>query len=424
MTAEALDFPDGEIVLEDAPTFFTMVPVWLTFSEARDKALRIYIYLYEHTNQARDGRLVAWPKQTDIAEFARLKDPKAVRGYIQDLVDVGALRIEEVRYQGGMRRAHRYHLRFNPPPGYAGTVSLDGYRDAKTCKTAGQPGGVVFAPTGGGKNATTGGGENNTAQPRPTTTQKKTPEAPSSPQASRTPEGPVAVSTARPAKAAAPRPAKPKRAVVKTQVRRSSQQVRDRNAVFAVLRDIPEMGQAATPLPKGLPPVLRSLIDEQLAHRTVEQLTGRVLARWHGSKTLQDAAAAGKLERAVGICVGLLKAGDCQNPRCEDGWNIDTGADCPSCEAHRERRRRARADGVPAPRREDAVPPVPLDECEGCGKPWARRLGPDHPDRCAACKPPEGPRTALGVVNQALPPWPLDEAAQQAYSDFLKENAG
>ncbi|MFF4344863.1 hypothetical protein ACFY00_33685 [Kitasatospora sp. NPDC001540] len=146
-------------------------------------------------------------------------------------------------------------------------------------------------------------------------------------------------------------------------------------------------------LPKWRPPVLRDVILQECQTRTAEQLIARADRRWYtwGLAAAADTATGGAgLAHPVGAAVRILGPYRCQvdgcgrecpDPRCEDGFVIDSGRRCPRCvehhdEAHRSRRRRTgRREGA------DAVPAEAY--CLDCG---ARVSGPLQSDgTCQDC---------------------------------------
>jgi hypothetical protein len=171
-----------EIIPENWPIYHTEVPVWVLLSGTRSHSYKAYAFLAEHINNRRPGERIACPKQAAIARVLGLKNPRQVASYMNELAKIGAVRIEEYRYQGGMRRGYRYYVRFNPPAGYTGLLTLgqfyDDNSDVRSAESAGRtassgarggpkspPCGVPKSRTSGGtKNSTSGGTKNSTAR--------------------------------------------------------------------------------------------------------------------------------------------------------------------------------------------------------------------------------------------------------------------
>lgn len=138
--------------------------------------------------------------------------------------------------------------------------------------------------------------------------------------------------------------------------------------------------------------VARVLVEEQ---RTVEQLVARLERRWVQWSYEDDAIAlSGQgLDRPLGVLLTLLGPSSCwgNNPRCEDGTDIDTEAVCPRCEEARadkaaERRPPDQAlDGysVTFERPADGEP-SPYVECVGAG--CGMKMLPTPDGLCRECR--------------------------------------
>ncbi|MEV4975548.1 hypothetical protein [Streptomyces scopuliridis] len=113
------------------------------------------------------------------------------------------------------------------------------------------------------------------------------------------------------------------------------------------LPDVPELSQAILDALAG---------DVPAADRTVAQLGARIEERWnHHGWAVKFYA--GQIQSPVGAAVAMVRPlarGDrygCANPRCDAGFDVDTGAECMTCperiEAHKaERRQQARCAAV------------------------------------------------------------------------------
>lgn len=163
------DAEEGDdIVAEDWPTFYTQVPVWVLLSGCTAQAYKLYAFLSEHINSRTTGRRIAWPKGDALARALGLKDYRKAARYCRELEALGAMRIEEIRYAGGMRRRNRYHVRFNPPATYQGLLSLSQFYEANpdvrspstkpsSTKSAGHTGGTQKDTTAGAQEGTADG---------------------------------------------------------------------------------------------------------------------------------------------------------------------------------------------------------------------------------------------------------------------------
>ncbi|MEY9878179.1 hypothetical protein ABH931_007706 [Streptacidiphilus sp. MAP12-33] len=334
------DFEGDEIVPEEWPTYYTQVPVWVLLSGVSAKAYLMYAFLAEHINNRVPGQRIACPKQTAIARVLALKDDRKVAGYRRELEDLGAIRVSEYRYRGGMRRGYRYVVRFNPPLGYEGLMTLgqfyDAHPDVRSASSEGrtQAAGVVLqhvVPQ-----------QREGSSPRPTT---------------------VTAATAR---------------------RRPAGRGQDAPVIH------PDVALVLAALPRELraamletarseaPKTLVSEIQRQLLGRTTGQLVERVGRRWLVHR-YAERLAAGELRRPVGAAVAMVRAGACPDPRCEDGVGLDDGRACPRCAERQADHAKSRRAGHRPPRtgevsipRQDLAPtrgehPTPLWwECRAC----------------------------------------------------------
>ncbi|MFE6474641.1 hypothetical protein [Streptomyces rochei] len=118
-------------------------------------------------------------------------------------------------------------------------------------------------------------------------------------------------------------------------------------------------------VPNGLP---KPLVDAVLAatdyssaeSRTVEQLVEyRLMPKWDKHYSRLDQA--GPIEKPVGVLVAMLRRdNECQDPRCDERTNVDTGLPCVSCEQRGIDKRAERAAAAPTPAAETAAPaPTP-----------------------------------------------------------------
>ncbi|MEU0625007.1 hypothetical protein ABZ329_29620 [Streptomyces rubiginosohelvolus] len=447
MSGEAFGFDDDsdEVVPEEWPTFYTPVPVWVLLCGCSAQAYRMYAFLAEHINNRTPGKRIAFPSQKAVARAMNLKDYRDVAKYREELAALGAIRFEEFRYAGGMRRRYRYWVRFNPPEGYTGLLSLTDFyeanpdvkakksksvKDEAEGKSAGQRGGGKIPTSGGGGKPTARGGESPTAQQldqaQPDPVQREDADAPSgrSPVGGRSPstsgsreaegEGGFAASGKT---SPSPTPNDDTRGPAAGKTKSSSKREGRKytaaewaqiNAVRAFLP--PEVGDG---LPYG-----SSLSDAILAAmaegRTVEQMRDRIWFRW-ANRGWADKHDAGELnpKRMVGPAVALvrpLRRGDrfaCPDLRCENGVSLDTGEPCRLCAERLSdwRAERAQKRGQ-TPRQGPNSAPAGAGSAEAALPP--QRVAQDVPavrgDAAAELD------AAVDVATEGLPWWEVEAA--------------
>lgn len=393
-----------EIVPEEWPTFYTPVPVWVLLAGCSAQAYRMYAFLAEHINNRNPGQRIAFPSQKAIAMVMRLKDYRDVAKYREELVALGAIRCEEFRYAGGMRRRYRYWVRFNPPEGYAGLVSLAAFyeahpevkakksqpvKDAALGKPAGQAGGGKKPTSGGGENPTSQGGESPTAQ-------QPDPVEPDPVERDGTPSARSALD-ARSASTSGSKGSSSSGSAASGKKKSAPLTPSQRQQVQAVRSLLP--ADLNTALPDRTPRNLSDAILDALAagrprERTGEQLvTCRVMRRWDDYWAAKFYA--GDLDdqkgrrRVVGPLLWMLKdTAECSSISCEDRFDVFTGEACGSCEQRLEDKRADRAaersqEGVSEPAA--TVPRqmvVPLQCCDRCD----RGFRSTDPGLCRDCR--------------------------------------
>lgn len=338
---DALDDGD-EMVPEEWPTLYTPVPVWVLLSGSTAQAYRMYAFLGEHINNRTPGERIAFPSQKAIARALGLKDYRDVAKYRDELAALGAIRFKEFRYAGGMRRRYRYWVRFNPPEGFAGLVSLAQFyeanpdvkakrqptaRDIAMEETAGGDGGGKKPTSEGGENPTSQGGESPTAQ-QPDPVEPDQGERNGAPAARSANDGRQA-STGSRARAKSGSAASGK----STPPRLTPQQ---NKAVAGFIQELPEDVRTAL-VPKHPPMNLKQAILGALAageahSRTPQQLVAyRVGPKW--MKHYASLHYAGQLARPVGALVEMLKRSqECGSDRCDERMDVDSAEACRSCE--------------------------------------------------------------------------------------------
>lgn len=88
---------------------FVAIPLWVLRSGISGQALKLYAHLAAMTppRPPIPGVMVLQP---ELAAFLGLANGAAARRYVDELVDAGALVVEEVRTHDGMRRRNRYSV--------------------------------------------------------------------------------------------------------------------------------------------------------------------------------------------------------------------------------------------------------------------------------------------------------------------------
>lgn len=338
---------DDELVPEDWPTYYTRVPVWILLAGASAQAYRLYAFLAEHINNSRPGQRISCPKQTAIALVLGLKNPKQVARYANELAAMGAIRIAEYRYAGGMRRGYKYHVRFNPPAGYTGLVSLSQFYEAHPevrsaanqgrvsaalDKMAGHAGGTPESTSGGTADSTARGATKDTVHGARNRSPKRDQGDVNqegrdrAPQAARSASGRRQASTGSSAREAAGGSA-----ASGNDQRLTPQQGKH---VHAFLRTLPDYLSRHIPekRPRNLSlAILAALAVGEPHERTPEQLLQyRVLAKW--DKHYGALFGRGEIKSEVGAIIKMLeRSAECGDPRCDERINVDTGQPCGSC---------------------------------------------------------------------------------------------
>ncbi|MFB7383158.1 hypothetical protein ACFC6U_39750 [Kitasatospora purpeofusca] len=79
----------------------------------------------------------------------------------------------------------------------------------------------------------------------------------------------------------------------------------------------------------GIPVAVREAVLDQLGHRSPATLRERIERRWWARWSHLPAGEIA--ERADDIAYALVAEPGCPEPRCEDGWLLDTDHGCPRC---------------------------------------------------------------------------------------------
>jgi hypothetical protein len=105
---------------------FTQIGDWVLLSGVSDRAVSLYCRLAMHVNAQR-GDTDVWPALEVLAEFADFNKPESITPYMDELVVIGAVAVERVRYAGGLRARNRYTVHRAPTLDHAGPTSLAAY---------------------------------------------------------------------------------------------------------------------------------------------------------------------------------------------------------------------------------------------------------------------------------------------------------
>ncbi|MFJ2884208.1 hypothetical protein [Streptomyces sp. NPDC087272] len=175
-------------------------------------------------------------------------------------------------------------------------------------------------------------------------------------------------------------------------------------------------------LPYGtLPRRSRRQWLESMGARTTEQIIERAARRWvqHGYADALHSAEGTGIGSAVGVAMALVRAGECPHLRCEDGLDLDTGAECRICAERRADRRAAKKAAAAAGRDTGAVRQAPHRPgwwvCTICHAP-DKGEAPDDGE-CTRCQD-----EAAAAMQQLADQWAREaadlEAEQQAAADL------
>lgn len=102
---------------------FTMVGDWVLTSGVKPQAHTLYWALSAHVSMTRSDADV-WPKQEVLAQLCGFSRTQSLAPYLDQLVEIGAIEMELIRYAGNSRQRYRYTVHENPPEGYTGPTSL------------------------------------------------------------------------------------------------------------------------------------------------------------------------------------------------------------------------------------------------------------------------------------------------------------
>lgn len=118
---------------------FTQLGDWVALTPGLSpQAKTLYWHLSMHVSITRSDDWV-WPSQQVLAEWLGFNRVQSVNRYVDELVAIGALEVELVRYAGGMRQRSRYTVHGTPPEGFAGLVSLKDFYTERKAQLAANP---------------------------------------------------------------------------------------------------------------------------------------------------------------------------------------------------------------------------------------------------------------------------------------------
>ncbi|GHB15620.1 hypothetical protein GCM10018777_56500 [Streptomyces albogriseolus] len=347
---------------DDVP--FVQLGHWVALSGVSAKALALYWMLALHLNRTRGDRYV-WPTTAVLAHMLGYSRGDKIKPFVDELVAIGAIRVISVPDLKGPQKRNVYRLRRNPPEGYAGPVSLGAFyeqlSEAYEQETAGEPvypeTGVHVGPqTGGDVTPETGGH----VGPRAGAVTTRTPnymngkDAPSARSAA---DGRQASTGSRGSSAGG------SAASGKSKPPSYTPDQRHRYNTFVAALPAPLKALVPNGLPKPLVDAVLAATDHDSSEgRTVEQLVEfRLLPKWDKHYSRRDQA--GPIEKPVGVLVAMLRRDqECQDPRCDERTNVDTGTPCISCEQRLADKRAERAQEAVQEAPAASWVPVPRDE--------------------------------------------------------------
>jgi len=413
-SADEADDGDELSPADDWPTFYTQVPHWIMLASVSPKAKLLYQFFASHLSP---GKSVAFPKQVTIAIVLELAKPEQVKRYTDELVGIGAVVVRQYRHASRGYPYNRYTLRFNPPDGWAGPLSLTDFyarlksaRGARTkiktlsdlgvsgesalppseggSKVAGQgptpSEGGKQPPSGGGRQAPLEGGQE-LEQGEPEQGELEPPTSRTVPDGRRpltqVGDGPGGASAApgtmtsangtHPAAGAKPpraaRSGKPAMSVAERHGHRAAL----RSLLNALVDDDVLPRAFVASLPGILPNNLAESYGAALEGRSRHQVGERIARRW-GDRGYAHAFTMGEIRKPVGALFDMLARPECPDFRCEDGFNVDSGAPCARC-SERIADRRAAAEACPDPDCVDGVNERTDTVCVHCHQ-WAREV--------------------------------------------------
>lgn len=356
---------------------FVQLGHWVALSGVSAGALALYWMLALHLNRARGDRYV-WPTTAVLAHMLGYSRGDKIKRFVDELIAIGAITVISVPDLRGPQKRNVYRLRRTPPEGYAGPVSLKAFYaqldEAYEQETAGEAvcpeTGVHVSPETGGDVAPETGGH---VGPRAGAVTTRTPNYMNGKDA---PSARSAADGRRPSTGSRGSRAGGSAASGKTKPTFSRDERRQYDAFVAAL---PAPLKAL--VPNGLPqPLVRAVLEatdlSKPEARTVEQLVEyRLMPKWN--KHYGSLAKAGPIEKPVGVLVAMLRRDkECQDPRCDERTNVDTGRPCISCEQRGVDRRADRVAEHAA-----KAPEEPSKPSERPVSPPARKTPPKRPER-------------------------------------------
>ncbi|MFB7957517.1 hypothetical protein [Streptomyces sp. NPDC056045] len=171
---------------------------------------------------------------------------------------------------------------------------------------------------------------------------------------------------------------------------------------------------------RSLPRRNRRPFLDAMAGRTTAQIADRIARRWvqHGYEDTLHSADGKGIGSAVGVAMALVQPGECPHPRCEDGYDIDSGEECRICVQRRADRRAAKDAAAAAGKDTGPVRQAPhrpgwwqCTICHNPGKGRAPRGG-----ECARCR-----EEAAAAVQQLAARWEQEAADKEAERQAAEE---
>lgn len=382
-----------EVGVDDEwPATFAQVPDWITLHpRLKAQSVREYAFLMAHVPT--DGRRrVAFPGQASIARVLQLGRSDKVTPYTRALVDVGAVRIEEIATPKG--RAYRYVLRFNPPRGYDGPRSLSDFYGLSTDELEDRWAGFSMATAPVTRSA--GGSPQKEGHPSPQKPGDPYPQKQGSKKTNKKQtnlknkravadaEGNSAggferagadedagdeIGAADGGCAASGTPGLPRQRHTSPRPRTTKTRPRQESDAFAIVRAAIPAAVAApgTRLYAGLHRAINDLLNGApgIPRRSPEQVVARINRRWYGEqadarsvpdyrgcdrctpsgcdaprRSEANPEGCDRIRNRSSWLAEAIIAQDCPDPGCEDGQVIG-GGPCVACRERRARRRQA-----------------------------------------------------------------------------------
>ncbi|TWE17109.1 hypothetical protein FB465_2114 [Kitasatospora atroaurantiaca] len=105
---------------------YSQIGDWVLISCVSDRAVALYCRLAMHINVQR-GDTEVWPALDVLAEWAGFSKSESITPYLDELVVIGAVTVEQSRYSNGLRARNRYVIHQTPEPSYVGPLAASEY---------------------------------------------------------------------------------------------------------------------------------------------------------------------------------------------------------------------------------------------------------------------------------------------------------